>query len=147
MAANPMMSMAAARAALDAALALLNAGSPPGKVKIYNGTPPVSLAASITGTLLSTLTFSSTAFAGSTDGGSNGLATAAANSIASDTNAAATGTATHFRATNAAGGGVLQGTCGTSSADMILNTTSITAGDTVVIPAFTVTLPDGSGVD
>ena len=76
MAANPMMSMAAAIAALNAGLALINAGSPPGKIKIYNGTPPVSLAASITGTLLSTLTFSSTSFPTAVDGGSNGLATA-----------------------------------------------------------------------
>lgn len=147
MAANPMMSIAAAIAGLNAILALLNAGSPPGKIKIYNGTPPVSLAASITGTLLSTLTFSTTAFPTAVDSVSTGLATATANAITSDSSAASSGTATHFRCTNAAGGGVLQGTVGTSSADLILNTTTITAGDVVAITAFTATLPDGSGVD
>lgn len=147
MTAQPMMSMAAAKAALDAALALHNAGTPPGKIKIYTGSPPVSLAASESGTLLSTLTLSTTAFAASTDGGTNGLATAAANSISPDTSAGATGTAGHFRTTNAAGTAILQGTCGTASADMIMNTTSITSGDTVACTAFTVTLPDGSGVD
>ncbi len=147
MATQPMMSMAAAIAGLNAALALLNAGTPPGKIKIYTGSPPASLAASEAGTLLSTLTFSTTAFPTAVDGVSNGLATATANAITSDTSAAATGTAGHFRATNAAGTAVLQGTCGTSGTDMILNTVSITAGDTVACTSFVVTLPDGSGVD
>jgi hypothetical protein len=34
---------------------------------------------------------------------------------------------------------------GTASADLILNTVSITSGSTVSITAFTITLPEGTG--
>lgn len=148
MTAQPMMSMAAAIAGLNAALALINAGSPPGKIKIYSGSAPATVETSASGTLLSSgLAFSNTSFPTAVDGGSNGLATATANAISSDTSAANSGTAGYFRATNAAGTAVLQGACGTSSADMIMNTTTITAGDTISITSFVVTLPDGSGAD
>lgn len=147
MAANPMVSMASARAALDALLALLNTGGA-GKIKIFTGSMPATCETADSGTALSTgLTLSSTAFAASTDPGSTGLATATANAIASDTNAAATGTAGYFRAYSGAGTCIIQGTVGTSAADMILNTTSIVAGATVAITSWTVTLPDGSGAD
>lgn len=146
MSTQPMMSMAAAIAGLNALLALINAGSPPGLIKVYTGSPPATVETSASGTLLATLTFASTAFPTAVDGGSNGLATATANAIISGT-AGNTGTAGYFRATNAAAGAVLQGTCGTSSADLIFNTTSIVSGDTVAITSFVVTLADGSGAD
>jgi hypothetical protein len=38
---------------------------------------------------------------------------------------------------------VIQGTCGTASADMIMPTTSITSGQEVSITSWTVTLPEG----
>lgn len=147
MAASPMMSMAAARAALDAALAKLNVGGIAGTVKVYTGSMPASCGASTTGTLLATLTLSTTAFPASTDGGTNGLATAVANAITSEPSAPATGTAGYFRAFDSAGVCVVQGTCGVSSADFILNTTAINTGDVVSCSSWTVTLPDGSGVD
>ena len=147
MTATPIMSMAAAQAALNAATALVNAGSPPGTLKIRTGTAPATAETSASGTLLSTLTFSNTSFANATDPGSSGLATATANSITSDTSAANSGTAGYFRAENAAGTCVFQGTCGTTSADMILNTTTITTGDTVACTSFVITLADGSGAD
>lgn len=146
MAANPMISMAAARAGLDAALAKLNVGGTPGTVEIRTGSMPASCGAADTGTLLATLTLSTTAFPASTDGGTNGLATAVANAITSGT-AGNTGTAGYFRAKSSAGTVVAQGTCGTSLADFILNTTSINSGDIVSATSWTVTLPDGSGVD
>lgn len=148
MTATPIMSMAAARAALDAATTLVNAGTPPGTIKIYSGAAPATAETAASGTLLSSgLTFSNTAFASSTDPGSTGLATATANAITSDTNAANTGTAGYFRACNAAGTCIFQGVCGTSAADMIMNTTSITAGDTIAVSSFVITLADGSGAD
>jgi hypothetical protein len=148
MTAQPMMSMAAAQAGLNAITALINVGSPPGKIKIYSGSAPATVETSASGTLLSSgIAFSTTAFGAATDPGSTGLATATANTIAADTNAANSGTAGYFRATNAAGTAILQGTCGTSSADMIMNTTTITAGDTIAISSFVITLPDGSGAD
>jgi hypothetical protein len=144
MAATPMMSMAAAEAALNAILALLDNGF----INIYTGSIPATAETSPSGTALSTaLAFSATAFAAATDGGS-GLATASANSIASDTSAANSGTAGYFRALKSDHTTVvLQGTCGTSSADMILSSTSITAGQTIAITSYIVNLPDGSGAD
>ena len=147
MAAQPMMSMAAAQAGLNAITALLNVGGT-GTIIIKTGAAPATVETAATGTTLSSgLTFSATAFANATDPGSTGLATATANAIANDASAANTGTAGYFRALNHAGTAVLQGTCGTSSADMILNTTAITAADTIVCTSFVITLADGSGAD
>jgi hypothetical protein len=144
MTANPMMSMAGAQAALNALTALLNGGS----IKIYSGAMPATTETASSGTLLSTCPLNATAFASATDPGSTGLATATANAITSDTSAAATGTAGYFRAYKSDGTTcVIQGTVGTSLADMILNTTSISAGSTVAITSWVVTLPDGSGAD
>jgi hypothetical protein len=147
MAANPMVSMLSAEAALNALLALLNVGGTAGHIKIWTGSMPATCETADSGTLLSTLTLSTTAFANATDPGSTGLATATANSITSDTNAANTGTAGYFRAYSSAGTCIVQGTVGTASADMILNTTSIVSGATVAITSWVVTLPDGSGAD
>lgn len=146
MAANPMVSMLSARAGLDALLALLNTGGA-GHIKIWSGAMPATCETADSGVLLSTLTLSATAFPASTDPTTTGLATATANAISSDTNAAATGTAGYFRAYSGAGTCIVQGTVGTSLADMILNTVSIAAGATVAITSWIVTLPDGSGAD
>lgn len=145
MSTNPMISMAAARAALDAALAKLNVTTA-GTIQIFSGSMPATCETADSGTKLATLTLSTTAFAASTDNG-DGTAKATANSITPDTNAAATNTAGYFRGKDSAGVVVIQGTVGTSSADMILNTTSIVSGATVSITAWTVQLPDGSGAD
>lgn len=140
---KPVMSVVAAKAGLDAITAKLDTTS---HVKIYTGAQPASTTASEAGTLLATLAFSATAFPASTSLTSDGNITATANSIASDTNAANTGTAGHFRCWNNASTTILQGNVGTSGADLNLNTTSITAGDTVAITAFVITLPCGDGV-
>lgn len=144
MSTNPMCSNAAAIAALNALTALLNSGS----ITIYTGSMPATCETASSGTLLSSgCTFGSTAFGTATDG-SDGTAHAVANSIGSDTNAAATGTAGYFRAYKSDGTTcVLQGTVGTSSADMIVNSTSIVSGGVVAVTSFTLKLPDGSGSD
>lgn len=145
MATSPMISPTAAKAGLDAITAGFNSYF----IVIYTGAIPASCGASEVGTKLAALQFGSTAFGASVDGSSTGIMTATANAITSDTSAAATGTAGHFRCSSTSTGGTVraQGTCGTSSADMILNTTSITLGDTVACSSFTITFPDGSGVD
>ena len=146
MAANPMISPAAAIAGLDAITALFNSYY----INIYTGSIPANCGASEAGTQLAAPKFGATAFISpAVDGGSTGIMTATANAIASDTNADNSGIAGHFRCSSTDGGGtvVAQGTCGTSSADMILNTTTITSGDTVAVPSFLITLPDGSGSD
>lgn len=147
MAANPVYANAGAIAGLNAILALLNVGGA-GYIKVFTGSAPATCETADTGTLLVTLTLSSTAFPTAVDNSAGG-ATATASTITSGT-AGNTGTAGYFRAyphvpstTNA----VIQGTVGTSAADMIINTTSITSGDTVACSAWTVILPDGSTSD
>ncbi len=147
MAANPMVSMLSARAGLDALLAKLNTGGTAGSIKIFSGAMPATCETADSGTKLAQLTLSTTAFPASVDSTTTGLATATANAITSDTNAAATGTAGYFRAYDSAGVCIVQGTVGTSAADMILNTVSISSGSTVAITSWVVTLPDGSGAD
>lgn len=146
MTATPMISMASAQAGLDAILAKLNVGGTAGVIKIFSGSMPATTETADAGTLLSTLTLSTTAFAASTDN-SDGTAKATANSVTADTNAAATNTAGYFRAYSSAGTCIIQGNCGTSATDMILNTTSIVQHATVSVTSWTVQLPDGSGAD
>lgn len=134
-----------ARAALDALTALLNA-SGAGYINIFTGSAPVDTETADSGTLLSTLALSATAFAGSTDVG-DGSAMATANTITADPGAASTGTAGYFRAYSGAGTCIIQGTVGTSGTDMILNTTSIIIAMPVAISSWTIQMPDGSTTD
>lgn len=145
MTATPMISPARAKAMLDNLTGNFNSYF----INIYTGSLPSNCGASESGTKLAAPQFGSTAFGASVDGSSTGIMTATANAITSDTNAANSGSAGHFRCSSTNGGGtvVAQGTCGTSSADMILNTVSITAGDTVAVTSFTISIPDGSGND
>lgn len=139
MANNPFFADATTIAAVNAIAVLCNSGT----LKIYSGTQPTDANTAITSqTLLSTLTFGSTAFASATASGSAGskVVTATANSITSDTNAAATGTAAWFRCLKSDGTTVvMDGSVGTSGADLNLNTTSIVSGATVSCSSFTIT--------
>lgn len=112
-------------------------------IVIYSGTAPANADASLSGnTVLAQLTCSGTAFTGPTDTGSAARLTFAA--ITPDSSADNTGTATFFRILTQAGGTVIcQGTVGTSSADLILNTVAITAGSTVQITSGTIDIPEG----
>lgn len=104
-------------------------------LRIYNGTPPANVGTALSGnTLLAELTCNST-FAPSA---SSGVLTL--NSITSDSSADATGTASFFRIYKSDGTtAVLQGTVGTSGADLNLNTTSIVSGAQVAVTSFTIT--------
>ena len=144
MATKPVMSMVACKAGLDAITALVTATA---NVKIYTGTQPATTLTAASGTLLSTLPMNATPFpASSSSGTSDGKATATANAITSDTNAANTGTAGYFRVINGSSVVIFQGNCATSGADLNFNTTAITAGDTVAITSFLVTLQCGDAV-
>ena len=142
MATLPVMSIIAAKAALDAATALVTSTS---TLVIRSGAQPATTLTAASGTLGATLTFSATAFPASTSTTSNGLATATANAITSDTNAAASITAGYFRILSAAAVCIFQGNVGTATADLIMNTTTITAGDTVAVTSFKITLACGDG--
>jgi len=101
-------------------------------IKIYSGTQPVNANTAISGqTLLVSLNVS-----GSFGTDSNGTITLS--SVTSAT-AVATGTASFFRITKSDGTTVvMDGSVGTSSADMILDNTSIATGQTVSITSGTI---------
>lgn len=136
MAQNTIISTAARTAMADALVDLLDAGSGAGTVKIYTGTQPAGPGTAIGAqVLLGTLTCSDPAFGAA----ASGVATASA--ITSDTTADNTGTATWFRAADSNGTAVWDGTCGTSDADMILDSVSIIAGGTIAVSSWTITMP------
>ena len=125
------MSAAVRNAMLDAITAQVGTTA---KLRIYSGTRPANVAASITGTLLAELTCNAT-FAPAASGGVLTL-----NSITSDTAADATGTATHFRLWNsAASTAMVDGDVGTSGSDLNLNTVSLVSGATVAVTSFAIT--------
>lgn len=101
-------------------------------LRIYDGTQPATGGTATT--LLAELTCNAT-FAAAASGGVLTL-----NSITSDSSANATGTATWFRIVQSDGSThVLDGTVGTSGADLDLDTTSIVATGTVAVSSFTIT--------
>lgn len=106
-----------------------------GKIRIYDGTQPANANTAVSSqTLLAELTCNST-FAGSASSGALTL-----NAITSDSSADATGTATWFRLLKSDGSTVvLDGSVGTSGADLNLNTTSIVAGAAVAITSCVIT--------
>lgn len=136
MAADPRLSNAAASAAADAVVDLIDAGSGAGTIKIYDGTIPTNANTAIgSQVLLATLTFSDPAFGSA----SNGVATA--NSITSDSSADATGTAAWARIADSNGNTVMDVTVGTSGEDINFNTVSFVSGATIAISSLTYTQP------
>lgn len=121
----------------------VNVGSTAAVIAIRTGSQPANVDTAATGTLLATLTFSDPAFGAAADANPGGRITASA--ITDDSSADNTGTAEYFRisATGAGADDVADGTCGTSGSDLNFNTTAITAGSTVSITSFTVTMPEG----
>lgn len=137
MASNLKISTAARDAACNAIVDLIDAGTPPGTCVIRTGAPPTNVADADSGTLLGTLTFSTTAFGAS----STGTATAA--TITSDTSADNSGDAGHFRIKNQAGTTIIQGTAGNSgdAPDMVFDNKTIVSGGTIAISSMTFTIP------
>jgi hypothetical protein len=135
---NPQWYDATSEASVNAVTALLNSGY----IKIYSGSQP-SLDGSVTGTLLATMTFGSTAFGAASASG--GTVTATANAITNGT-AGATGTAGYFALVKSDNSTVVAtGSVGTSGCDMNLNSTSISSGATVSCSSFTVTQNQSPG--
>ena len=100
-------------------------------------------ASSAGSTTLFTLTCSASVFTSKTDGNPGAVGTFAA--ITADSSADATDILQFFRILTQAGGTVVcQGTAGTATSDMIVNTTSITSGSTVDDTGTnTITQPEG----
>lgn len=135
MAVNMQIATATRNAMCNAAVDLLDA-SGTGTIKVYTGTQPATANTGLSGnTLLATFTCSATAFGSA----SSGVATLAGVTLLAT--AGNSGTATWFRAADGGGTTVFDGSCGTATADMILNTTSIVSGSQVQLISGTVTMP------
>jgi hypothetical protein len=131
MALNPKLSNAGANAAADATCALLNTGY----LRIYDGAQAADADTAIGAqVLLAELRYGATAF------GAAALGVATANAITADSDANATGTATWFRALKSDGTTVVfDGSVGTATANLILNSTAIQLHAAVSVSAHTYT--------
>jgi hypothetical protein len=132
MALNPKYSNTMVNAEADAVGDALDDGY----LRIYDGTQPANADTAIVAqNLLAELRFDSDAFGAA----SSGVITA--NAIADDASAAATGTATWARILASDGTTVwFDGSVGTASANVILNTTSIVTGAVVSCSGLTFTV-------
>ncbi len=127
MSSNIHMNATVRNAMLDSINAIIGSG---GKLKIYSGTQPATTAASEAGTLLASLALSSTPLAAASAGA------ASFNTITDDASADNTGTATHFSVTKSDDTRVIEGSVGTSGADLNMNTVSFVAGADIAVTSF-----------
>lgn len=137
----PFFSDEAAAAQGAAVGALCNSGT----IKVYDGTKPADANTAVTTqTLLGTFTFASTAFGTFTASGTapSRVSTGAAASI-SDITAAASGTASWFRAFKSNGTSIVfDGTVGVSGCDLNLTDISITSGEAMSISSLSLSVPE-----
>jgi hypothetical protein len=135
MANNPKFANVTVNAEADALARLLDNGY----LRLYSGTQPATADTALSGnTLLAELRFAATSAAAA----SAGVLTFSA--ITSDTSADATGTAAFYRALKSDGTSVvMDGSVGTSSADLVLNSTAIQSGAQVDVTSFAVTVSKG----
>lgn len=128
---TPKLSNSAASTGADAICPLLNTGY----LRIYDGTQATDADTAIGAqVLLAELRFNATAFGAA----SNGVATA--NAITQDASANATGTATWFRALKSDGATVVfDGSVGTATSNLVLNSVAIQIGAAVSVTSFTFT--------
>jgi len=131
MALAPSLANAAASAAADAVARQLDNGY----LRIYDGTKATNADTAIGAqVLLAELRFNAT----SAPAASNGVLTF--NAFTADSSANATGTATWFRALQSNGtSAVFDGTVGTGTNDLVVNSTAISSGAAVSVSSFTYT--------
>lgn len=130
MANNPKTAVSGRNLALDACFDVLDSG----KFRLYDGTQPsdadTALGAQV---LLADLALNADSFAAASAGSK------AANAISDDTSANATGTCTWCTLTTGANVRKFDGSAGTSSVDLTLNTASIVSGALVSVSSWTFT--------
>ena len=120
-------------AMLDLIRVAIDAGTGPGKIKIYSGTRPVTGGALSGNTLLGTILCSDPCAPASAAGELTFSA------FTDDEDADAGGTATWARITDSDDNFVTDASVGTSGADINLNSTNITAGGIIRITSGTLT--------
>lgn len=130
------VAVAARNAGLDAIFDRANAGAGPGVVEYRTGSQPATADTAATGTVLVTFTLADPAFSAA----SAGVKDLDADPDISAT-AAATGTVGWARCKDSDGVTVFDGSVGTSATDFIINSTSITSGQTVNLTLGSVTDP------
>jgi hypothetical protein len=135
MANSPKFANVTVNAEADALARLLDNGY----LRIYSGSQPTNADTALGAqVLLAELRFNAT----SAPAASAGVLTF--NSLTSDTSADATGTAAFYRALKSDGTSVvMDGSVGTSSADLVLNSTAIQSGAQVDVTSFAVTVSKG----
>jgi len=135
------ISNAAAIAACNAIVDLCDVGGA-GKLRIYDGTQPTDADTAVGAqNKLAEITLANPAFGNAADANPGGRATALGVPIA-DTSADFGGTASWFRVVNNAGTTLWDGSVGTATSDLILNSVSISLGANVSISSWTFTVPE-----
>lgn len=130
----------AAIAMCDALVDLVDGGAGAGTLTIRTGSAPADCETADSGTLLATLTFSDPAFGAAADIAPGARATASA--ITADSSIDATNTAAHFRIKDSNAVCIMQGTVGTSGADINFNAVAFVTGAECAITSLTVTVPE-----
>lgn len=130
------ISSAVATSVADVLTAAVNGGSGAGTLKVYTGSKPATVATGVTGTLLATFTLEDPNAAGAVAGVSTWDMTPAISAVV-----AASGTAGYFRVADSAGVAVMDGTVGTSGADLNFSAVAWTSGGTVELTSGTHTMP------
>ena len=137
MAHNSQLAIARWNAALDAAFDALNSGL----LRVYDGTQPTDADTAIGSQVqLSELSLGATAFGAASSGSK------AANAIASDNSADATGTASWHSLLLSGGTRVIDGSVGTANADLVLDTVSINATEVVACSSYVISSPVAVGI-
>lgn len=135
------ISTAAAAAACNAVVDLLDGGAGAGHIEIRTGAQPATVATAASGTLLGTLVTSDPAF-GNATAASPSVATASA--ITSDTTADASGTAGWFRGFDSNNVAVVDGnitTVAVGTGDMLMDDTAVVAGGTIAWTSWLINHP------
>lgn len=138
---SPFFSDTAAKASVEAMVALANGGT----LKIYTGSQPTDANTAVGAqTLLGTLSFANPAFGSASASGTapTRKSTCTANTITDDTSADNTGNAAWFRILKSDGTTVvMDGSVGTTGCDLNLATTSLVSGEDISVTSFTVSQP------
>ena len=122
---------------VDATAARFDAGAGAATVEVRTGGKPANPQAAATGTLLGTFTLNDPSWAAAVAGSAALDVTPGISFVG-----VAAGTAGWFRVKDSTGATVMDGTCGTNNADMILSSTSVSIGQVVNLTAGTMTQPE-----
>ena len=135
MAANPKFSNLCVNGEADFIGVALDSGF----IRIYDGAQPATADTALSGqTLLAELTFGADAFPAAVAG------VLTANAITQDSSANATGTASWARLLKTDGTSVvMDGSVGTSAANVVINSTAISSGAVVSCSSLTITISKG----